>query len=98
MEMLSDDRAIEDLGDAPTYAEILLDVAVNIRPTAAAIAMARPPTVAWRIDRILGATVIPMRPSATKRLLVAAGVLSLVALSAVGTGHPTAAGTEEPAH
>jgi beta-lactamase regulating signal transducer with metallopeptidase domain len=93
MEMLSDDAAIEDLEDAPAYAEILLDVAVNMRPTPAAIAMARPRTMAWRIDRILGAAAIAVRPSAGKRLLVAAGVLSLVALSAVGIVH----GAAEPA-
>jgi beta-lactamase regulating signal transducer with metallopeptidase domain len=46
MEMVSDDTAIEELGDAPAYAEILLDVAVNMRPRLAAIAMAGPPTMA----------------------------------------------------
>jgi hypothetical protein len=97
MEMLSDDAAIEVLGDAPAYAEILLDVAGNVRPTRAAIAMAQPRTMAWRIDRILGAAAIPVPPSAGKRLLVAAGVLHLVALSAVGIGHGAAASTEDPA-
>jgi hypothetical protein len=38
-----------------------------------------------------------VRPSTGKRLLVAAGVLSLVALSAVGVVHGTAAGTDEAA-
>jgi beta-lactamase regulating signal transducer with metallopeptidase domain len=75
MEMLSDDAAIEDLGNAPAYAEILLDVARNVQPTRTAIAMARSRTMAWRIDRVLGAAAISVRPSAGKRLLVVASVL-----------------------
>jgi beta-lactamase regulating signal transducer with metallopeptidase domain len=93
MEVLSDDAVIEDLGDAPAYAEILLDVAGNPRSTRAGIAMARSPTIAWRVDRILAAA-IPVRPGAGKRLLVAVSVIPLVAISAVGIGHSTAAGTE----
>jgi hypothetical protein len=40
-----------------------------------AIAMARSRTMAWRIDRVLGAAAIWVRPSAGKRLLVVASVL-----------------------
>jgi hypothetical protein len=46
MEMLSDDAAIEALEDAPAYAEILLDVAGNVRPTRTAVAMAQSRTMA----------------------------------------------------
>jgi hypothetical protein len=97
MEMLSDDAAIEDLGDAPAYAEILLDVARNVRPTRTAIAMAQSRTMAWRIDRVLRAAAISERPSAGKRLLVVASVLPLVALSAINIVHGAAAGAEEHA-
>jgi hypothetical protein len=56
--MLSDDAAVADLGDAPAYAEVLLDVAASARSAPMAIAMARAPrlfaaasNVYWRAPR-----------------------------------------------
>jgi hypothetical protein len=40
-ELISDDAAIESLGDRTGYAEILLDVARSAHPISAGIAMAR---------------------------------------------------------
>lgn len=59
MEMLSDDAAVADLGDAPAYAEVLLDVAANVRSAQMAIAMARTTMVRRRIERILSRTAPP---------------------------------------
>jgi hypothetical protein len=82
MEMLSDDAAAADLGGAPAYAEVLLDVAASARSAPMAIAMARTPTVRRRIERILACTAPPPL-SRRKRTLISAGLVPLVALSAV---------------
>jgi hypothetical protein len=55
-EALSDDAAIEAVGDRASYAEILLDVASRVGRLPAAVPMARPHTVIRRIERILAAT------------------------------------------
>src|SRR4029077_21078571 len=54
-EVISDDAAIEVLNDRPSYAGILLDVASNLHPAPAGLAMARPGTVRLRVERILAA-------------------------------------------
>jgi hypothetical protein len=82
MEMLSDDAAIADMGDAPAYAEVLLEVAASARSAPMAIAMARRSTVRRRIERILACTAPPPL-SRRKRILISAGLVPLVALSAV---------------
>jgi bla regulator protein blaR1 len=58
-ELVSDDAAIETLGDRPRYAEILLDVAQSARPIGAGIAMARTRSALKRLDHILAASVRP---------------------------------------
>jgi beta-lactamase regulating signal transducer with metallopeptidase domain len=52
-ELVSDDAAIEVLGDRPSYAEILLDVARSGRPVSAGLATARTRSVLARVERIL---------------------------------------------
>jgi bla regulator protein blaR1 len=88
MEMLSDDAAVVDLGDAPAYAEVLLDVAANARSTPLAIAMARTTMVRRRIERILSRTAPPPL-GRRKRMLISAGLVPLVALSAVTVARGT---------
>jgi beta-lactamase regulating signal transducer with metallopeptidase domain len=83
MEMLSDDAAIADVGDAPTYAEVMLEVAANVRSTPMLIGMARAATVRRRIERILARTEPPPSPGRRKQILLAAAFLPLVAASAV---------------
>lgn len=70
-ELVSDDAAIEILGDRPCYAEILLDFAGSARPIVAGIAMARTHSAAKRVEHILAVDVPP-----PPRLRGAGGCLS----------------------
>jgi hypothetical protein len=81
MEMLSDDAAVADLGDAPAYAEVLLDVAASFRTAPMAIAMARTTRMRSRIERILARSAPPL--GRRKRILMSASLAPLIALSAV---------------
>jgi beta-lactamase regulating signal transducer with metallopeptidase domain len=60
-ELISDDAAIEILGDRPCYAEILLDVAGSARQITAGIGMARTRSAMKRVEHILAADVPPPR-------------------------------------
>jgi hypothetical protein len=82
-EVLSDDAAIEEVGDRASYAKILLDVARRAGRLPAALAMARPHTVRLRIERILAATGLPARIGWRKRASFAAALLPIVAVCAV---------------
>jgi hypothetical protein len=57
-EILSNDEAI---GDRASMPKILLDMASHVGQSPAALAMARPHIVRWRIERILAATGLPAR-------------------------------------
>jgi len=54
-ELASDDAAIEALGDRPTYAAILRDVARQPRISFVGVTMARPATLRERVARIMAA-------------------------------------------
>ena len=82
-EAISDDAAIEAVGDSPTYAEILLDIASNASPVAVGVGMARPRTVRQRVERILTATAPQPPMTMRKRLLLSAGLFPAVAISAI---------------
>jgi hypothetical protein len=82
MEMLSDDAAAADLGDAPAYAEVLLNVAASVRTAPMGMAMARTTRVRRRIERILARTAPPPFGRG-KRILISVGLVPLIALSAV---------------
>jgi hypothetical protein len=83
-ELVSDDAAIEVLGDRPAYAEILLDMARSAPPPSAGIAMARTRNSLLRVDRILaGTTLPPQRHGRTRLALIAASLAPLIALTAV---------------
>jgi beta-lactamase regulating signal transducer with metallopeptidase domain len=88
-ETISDDIAIEVLGDRPVYAEVLLDVASHVRPVMLGITMARARTVRRRIERILGASALSSRISRRKRILLWFGLLPIVAVSAASIAHGT---------
>ena len=51
-ELVSDDAAIEILGDRPSYAEILLDVAGSALPVSTGVAMARTRSAVKRVEHI----------------------------------------------
>ena len=82
-EILSDDAAIEVVGDRPSYAEVLLEVASRVGRAPAGLPMARPRTVRWRVERILAATSLPIRIGWRKRVSFAAALVPVVALCAV---------------
>jgi hypothetical protein len=82
-EILSDEAAIEAVGDRASYAEILLDVASRVGRLPAALPMARLHTVRLRIERILTATGLPASIDWRKRVSVATALLPVVALCAV---------------
>jgi beta-lactamase regulating signal transducer with metallopeptidase domain len=94
-ELISDDAAIESLaieslGDRPSYAEILLDMAQSARGVSAGVAMARTRRALRRIDRILAPTASPSpRLGRSRRVLVAVGLTPLVALSTVSFSKET---------
>jgi hypothetical protein len=82
-ETLSDDAAIEAIGDRASYAEVLLDVASRVGRLPAAIPMARPHAVRLRIERILAAPGLPARIGWRRRASFATTLLPVVAVCAV---------------
>jgi beta-lactamase regulating signal transducer with metallopeptidase domain len=82
-ELASDDAAIEALGDRPSYAAILLDIAGLPRNPSIGVAMARPTTVSQRIERILAQELTPGRVSRFRQTIIALGVAPLALLTAV---------------
>ena len=82
-ELASDDAAIEALGDRPSYAAILLDIARLPRNPTVGVAMARPATVGQRIERILAEETTPGRVSWLPQTAIAAAVAPLAMLTAV---------------
>jgi beta-lactamase regulating signal transducer with metallopeptidase domain len=82
-EVVSDDAAIQALGDRRCYADVLLDMAINPQLLPAALAMADPHTVRRRVERILAATTVPAKSGRRRRLLTAIALVPLGALSAV---------------
>jgi hypothetical protein len=89
-ELISDDAAIEILGDRPRYAEILLDVAASARPISAGIAMARTSSAVKRVDHILaGDASPPPRLRWGTRALIAVSLAPLVAIATVSFSKET---------
>ena len=83
-ELISDDAAIEVLGDRPCYAEILLEVARSAREVSAGIAMARTRSALQRVDHILAVDVPPPRRLGwRRRAWIATSLVPLVAIATV---------------
>jgi beta-lactamase regulating signal transducer with metallopeptidase domain len=82
MEAASDDAAIADLHDRTSYAEILLDLAKDAGGSPLGVAMARPATVARRVERILREKNHPTKLGRRSRLLMAASLLPVTAVAA----------------
>jgi hypothetical protein len=70
-EGVSDDAAIEGLGDRGIYADILLDIATNPQRLPAGLAMAQPGTGRKRVQRILSTTALPAKIGRRRRMLTA---------------------------
>jgi beta-lactamase regulating signal transducer with metallopeptidase domain len=92
-EITSDDAALEGLDNRLSYAEILLELAGNVQPAPAGLAMARASTVRRRVERILAATETHARIGWRKRIWTASAIAPLVAISAVTIAYGTASGT-----
>ena len=88
-ELASDDAAVEAVGDRPTYASILLemaqlaDVVHFARARAVSVAMARPSLVCQRIERILSEQAAPRRVSRLRQASIAVGIAPVAMLAAV---------------
>ncbi len=80
-ELVSDDAAIEALGDRPSYAQILLDFAKSGRHVPAAVGMARTRTAYRRVERALAPAAAYSRLGRTARLLIAASFVPLAAVT-----------------
>jgi beta-lactamase regulating signal transducer with metallopeptidase domain len=92
-ELVSDDAAMDALGDGLGYAAILLDIAHRSHPVLGGVGMARPSTVVRRIERILAQDNRPARMSARKRTACALTVAPLALIAAISV-----AGAEPPNH
>ena len=94
-EAASDDAAIVGLDDRIGYAEILLDVSSRGQRLPGAVAMARPATVAMRIERILSETTASMGISRRSRLLMMASILPLAVVVAEPLSSTTTVSTSD---
>lgn len=81
-EETSDAAALQILGDAPAYAEILLEFAAGHAGTSAVVAGMRCPRIGARIDRIIGGRAVADVPLMWRRFAAAAGVVPAILLCA----------------
>src|SRR5262249_10713321 len=88
-EMISDDAAIEALADRRSYADVLLDLAGDVRQAPASLPMAPAGTVGRRVDRVLAATAVPSRAGSRRQLLIAAVLAPVVAICAASVVRAT---------
>jgi hypothetical protein len=95
-EMISDDAAIEALADRRSYADLLLDLAGDVRHAPAGLAVARAGTLGRRVDRILAATAVPSRAGSRRQLMIAAVLAPLVAICAASVVRATRAPVVSP--
>lgn len=80
-ETISDEAALQALGDRPAYAEILLEFATHRPVSAVTTAMARP-AIARRIERVISEIALSAIPRFSQRVLVIAALLPVVAAAA----------------
>jgi beta-lactamase regulating signal transducer with metallopeptidase domain len=82
-EITSDAAALAVSADRLSYARILIDLADEARSIPAGLAMANHATVRCRVDHILAQSLLPIRPSLRKLILIVA-CLAPVSLAAGG--------------
>jgi BlaR1 peptidase M56 len=91
-EIISDDTVLEKLDDRPSYAGILVDLALH--KATVTVAMARACTLRKRVERILAGTAVPARMGWRKRGMVAIALAPAVMFSAAavvpGASKPSA--------
>lgn len=81
-ELASDDQAMEVTGDRPGYAEILLEMGRRSGPLLRGLAMARPVTLIYRIERILSDRMRPDPVSPFQQVILAVGAASVSIVAA----------------
>jgi beta-lactamase regulating signal transducer with metallopeptidase domain len=99
MEAASDDAAIADLHDRTSYAEILVELAGRAIAAPAGVAMARPATVARRVERILREKTLPVKMGWGPQALMFAGLapIAAIAASTVAQSEPAEQLADQPA-
>lgn len=80
----SDTDALIQMEDRLNYAEILVEMAAKASRLPAGLAMARPATIAARVDRILQGGALPLRMNARRWVLILA-LLTPAAVATAGT-------------
>lgn len=81
----SDADALEQMEDRLNYAEILVELAAKASRLPAGLAMARPATVAARVDRILSGSALPVLRMNTRRWALVLALLAPAAIATAGT-------------
>lgn len=81
----SDSDALEHMEDRLNYAEILVEMAAKARRLPAGLAMARPATVAARVDRILQGDARPLLRMNARRWALVLALLAPAAIATAGT-------------
>jgi hypothetical protein len=81
-EAISDEAALRDAPDRPSYAELLIDLAQRIERFPAGLAMARQGTISRRVERILSQSSVSLPFGWRHRTLLAIGAIPVVAFVA----------------
>jgi beta-lactamase regulating signal transducer with metallopeptidase domain len=82
-ELASDDHAMRVTGDRTGYAEVLLEMGRRSGPLLRGLAMARPQTLQYRIERVLSDRLGPSPVSLLQRSMVVLGA-AIVSMAAAG--------------
>ena len=88
-ELASDDQAVAATGDGIGYAEILLEMGRRSGPLLRGVAMARPATVQYRIERVLSEHVSRAAPSLVQHMMLTAVATGLALMAATSRTIPS---------
>lgn len=89
-ELASDDQVIAATGDGVGYAEILLEMGRRSGPLLRGVAMARPATLQYRIERVLSEHVSRAAPSLVQRTILSTVAAGLAIIAATSRTIPSA--------
>ena len=87
-ELASDDQAVAATGDSVGYAEILLEMGRRSGPLLRGVAMARPATLQYRIERVLSEHVLRASPSLVQRMIFTWVIAGLALMAATARTTP----------
>ena len=95
-ELASDDQAMEATGDRPGYAEVLLEMGRRSGPPLRGLAMARPATLTYRIERILSDRLETGAASPVHQMMLGLGAASLSIIAASSRPDPASSTGSAP--